>query len=62
MDRKYLKLSYPESSFMEYPREWEERMNLWDEVINQVQKMEIALQHSLIVQIEHKKQAKIMQN
>ena len=36
MDRKYLKISYPESSFMEYPREWEERMNLWDEVMNQV--------------------------
>ena len=33
-DRKYLKLSYPESSFMEYPKEWEDRMSLWDEIMN----------------------------
>ena len=33
MDRKYLKLSYPESSFMEYPREWEERMMFWDDIM-----------------------------
>ena len=36
MDRKYLRLSYPESSFMEYPKEWEDRMSLWDEIMKQV--------------------------
>merc|ERR1712150_109296 len=32
-NRKYLRLSYSESSYMEYPKEWKDRMNLWDEII-----------------------------
>jgi len=31
--RKYLRLTYSESSFMEYPKEWQDRMIMWDNVI-----------------------------
>ena len=32
-DRRYLRLTYAESSHMEYTEEWEDRMKLWDEVM-----------------------------
>ena len=43
LDRKYLKISYPESSFMEYPREWEERMMFWDDIMKRAQAMKMIL-------------------
>ena len=36
IDRKYLRLTYPESSAMEYPNEWKTRMKIWDEVMSEL--------------------------
>ena len=33
MNRDYLFLTYGPSSRMEYPNEWKERMQIWDETI-----------------------------
>ena len=35
-NRKYLKLTYPESSYMEYPKEWKNRMEIWEEVMKEL--------------------------
>ena len=35
-DRKYLWLTEPESSHMEYPEEWKNRMEIWDEVMKEL--------------------------
>ena len=34
--RRYLRLTYAASSYMEYSKEWEERMNIWDEVSKEI--------------------------
>ena len=34
--REYLRLTYAESSYMEYPKEWENRMNIWNEAMNEL--------------------------
>ena len=31
VERDYLRLTYPESSYMEYPEYWKKRMSAWDE-------------------------------
>ena len=37
-NRRYLRLTYAASSYMEYSIEWEERMNIWDEVTKEIYK------------------------
>ena len=36
INRKYLWLTDPESSHMEYPKEWKNRMEIWDEVMKEL--------------------------
>ena len=38
MNRKYLRLTYAESSYMEYTEEWENRMKIWDEVMDDMER------------------------
>ena len=33
---KYLRLTYAASTYMEYSKEWEERMNIWDKVLKDI--------------------------
>jgi len=44
--RKYLRLTYSESSFMEYPKEWQKRMEVWDEVM-----AELAMDVSVVLEL-----------
>ena len=38
LSRNYLHLTYAESSYMELPDAWQKRMDIWDEVMNDLQK------------------------
>merc|ERR1712018_611804 len=37
VDRKYFRLTYAESSYMEYPKEWMARMEIWNEAMKMLE-------------------------
>ena len=37
-NRDYLRLTYAASSYMEYPENWKERMEIWEDVLGVIEK------------------------
>ena len=36
-NREYLRLTYAASSYMEYPENWKERMEIWEKVLGEIE-------------------------